>query len=240
MPSSAARARSRRPVAGTTKAPTARTSGDTTGRAPDLALVDLIALAENAVGALEDVFAALDASILREFAAIAGSIARAKEDIARLEPHYLSQRRIPDAGRELAAVVDATEDATHRIMAASERMLEAEVEDVDAYRDLVKRQVTKIFEACSFQDITGQRVGKVVETLEEIDERVGHIARALGTHETAPAPQDRESERELRKKKLMLNGPALDGEGVGQDDVDQLLDSDLPEDVQQSIDRHFD
>ena len=38
-----------------------------------------------------------------------------------------------------------------------------------------------IFEACSFQDITGQRINKVIKLLDSIDERVGKLNELFGT-----------------------------------------------------------
>ena len=55
--------------------------------------------------------------------------------------------------------------------------------------------VTRIYEACSFQDITGQRITKVVTTLKVIEEKVAHIISTFGpntepcgAHRTAMSP----------------------------------------------------
>ncbi len=40
---------------------------------------------------------------------------------------------------------------------------------------------TRIYEACSFQDITGQRITKVVATLKTIERKVAHIIGTFGT-----------------------------------------------------------
>ena len=40
--------------------------------------------------------------------------------------------------------------------------------------------VTQIYEACSFQDITGQRITKVVTTLKAIEGKVAHIISTFG------------------------------------------------------------
>ena len=198
-------------------------------------LVDLMATAENLVGSMHTIFSALDTSIFREFGSIAGSITRARDEIGRLQPHDITEEHIPGAGKELQAIVTATEDATHTIMEASEAMLEMEATDLETYKTEVEAQVMRIFEACSFQDITGQRVSKIVETLEDIDERVGRIASAFGATPGTGEKTDRELKRDARKEDQILHGPALDGEGVNQDDIDQMLSED-----QSAIDALFD
>ena len=40
--------------------------------------------------------------------------------------------------------------------------------------------VTQIFEACNFQDVTGQRISKVVKTLQLIDNRVSQLLHTFG------------------------------------------------------------
>ena len=228
MPSSRKR-RSDGAAAGTPKSgkPRAPTRGSkpqpATPQVSDLGLIELISVAESAVGSLQKVFAALDASILHEFGAIAGSIAQAREDIGQLQPDELSDKHIPQAGRELAAIVEATEDATHQIMESAERILEANGEDTDDSRALIEAEVMKIFEACTFQDITGQRVTKVVDTLQEIEARVGRIASALGTNCEDKSHTARKPNANDKDKDPLLNGPQLSGQGVAQADVDALF-----------------
>ena len=70
-----------------------------------------------------------------------------------------------------------------------------------------------IFEACTFQDITGQRISKVVGTLRYIDERVSSFIEHLRIPEDLDAVVD-ETEEERRQRELILHGPQHDGEGV--------------------------
>jgi chemotaxis protein CheZ len=84
----------------------------------------------------------------------------------------------------------------------------------------------KIFEACSFQDITGQRVAKVVETLQMIESRVGRFADAVNAKDVAGFLDEREAARHKRKENLMLNGPQLAGEGIDQKFVDDMFGGD--------------
>jgi chemotaxis protein CheZ len=110
-------------------------------------------------------------------------------------------------------------------MESAEAILDADTSDAEAYQQLVNDKVMVIFEACSFQDITGQRISKVVETLEHIESRVSRFASAIGAEDTEQPSSEKEDKRKKRKKDLILNGPAMDGEGVSQDDIDALLNS---------------
>jgi len=201
----------------------------------DVALVDLMASAEHLVESMHTIFGALDSSIFREFGQIANSITQARDEIGRLQPSDITTDHIPCAGRELEAIITATEDATNTIMDAAETLLEMEAKDLETYKAAVEGEVMRIFEACSFQDITGQRVSKVVEALQDIDERVSRISAAFGTEGTPAEKSDREATRDSRNKDLILNGPSLAGEGVDQIDVDKLLTED-----QSAIDALFD
>jgi chemotaxis protein CheZ len=91
--------------------------------------------------------------------------------------------------------------------------------DLAAYKADVDAAMMRIFEACSFQDLTGQRVTKVISTLRHIEDRVTKFADALGVKDSAQA----ESAEDARKRELLLNGPAANGPATSQDDIDALF-----------------
>ena len=110
-------------------------------------------------------------------------------------------------------------------MECAEAILEADPSDMEAYQQMVNDKMMDIFEACSFQDITGQRISKVVETLEHIESRVSRFAAAIGAKDSDQPASEKVIKRKKRKKDQILNGPALEGEGVSQDEIDALLNS---------------
>ena len=85
-----------------------------------------------------------------------------------------------------------------------------------------------IFEACSFQDITGQRIAKVVETLQHIEDRVARFAEATRTRDAGGFATADEAAKAARAEKLLLHGPQLAGQGVSQADVDSMLNAGTP------------
>jgi chemotaxis protein CheZ len=163
-------------------------------------------------------------AIVRELAAVADYIGHMKQEIAALKPNELTRERIPSANDELGNVVQATASATHTIMAAAEEILGAgDVSDKD-YRELVETRVLAIFEACSFQDITGQRIAKALDALGQIERRLNRFAKAVKVRDSADGPDPEEALRQARREVLLLNGPQNDDVAIKQDDIDALFD----------------
>ncbi len=157
---------------------------------------------------------------------LARYIAKARQEIAQLRPDELKAEKLPRAGQELEAIVMATEEATNTIMQAAEDIMAATPDDDPvAYKALADDACLKIFEACSFQDITGQRVSKVVKTIQHVEERLAALQAAWGP-DFGDAPADDVDAPEGEAK--LLNGPALEGEGVSQNEVDAMFAADDP------------
>jgi chemotaxis protein CheZ len=147
-----------------------------------------------------------------------------KQEIAALKPTELSRERIPSANDELGSVIQATASATHIIMAAAEEILGAgSLSDTD-YRALVATRILAIFEACSFQDITGQRIGRVLEALEQFEKRLDRFAKAVNVRDSADSADPEEALRQARREVLLLNGPQNEDVAIKQDDIDALFD----------------
>ncbi|QGZ37500.1 chemotaxis protein [Stappia indica] len=202
-------------------------------RQGDVTLNDVIDLAEVMTGSMREFLGAIQPTITAELTAIADEISRLKVEIVNLRPNDMKNNQIPEAGRELDAIVESTESATHTIMEAAETIMAADDMDHDAYQALVNDKMIEIFEACAFQDITGQRISKVVSALNAIDSRVSAFVERLRIAESDDAPQE-ETDEERRRRDLILHGPQHAGEGVSQADVDSMLSG-----AQDEIDRLF-
>src|SRR5208282_6542105 len=149
--------------------------------------------------------------LYRELEGLALYIEAAKAEIAALSPDDISSTYIPKATGELDAIVDATENATNVIMSAAERIERLRGEVDGGVGAVLGEAVTTIYEACSFQDIAGQRITKVVVALKHIDEKVTTLVKALGG-EIARCNKTNPSEKELARacaEKDVLNGPQL-------------------------------
>ncbi|NVJ69735.1 MAG: protein phosphatase CheZ [Alphaproteobacteria bacterium] len=187
-----------------------------------LSLTDVASVTEVLIGTMSVFFKSIDTSIYRECRSLSDYISNARKEIAALQPGDLESARIPRAGLELDAIVQQTEEATNTIMEAAEEIMGLDPDDKDNYVATSQDAVMRIFEACSFQDITGQRISKVVETLSHIETRVMELRDLLGVTE-----QDIEEAKEaagpVSEDRSLLSGPALEGEGINQTEVDALM-----------------
>jgi chemotaxis protein CheZ len=187
---------------------------------------EVMKLAALAAESMQSFCESMDATTYKELRDIARYIENMKQEIGVFQVNDLKESRIPAAGQELDAIIKATEDATNTIMENAEALMAADASDPKAYQTLVNDRIMKIFEACSFQDITGQRVAKVVETLQMIEARVGRFAEAVQARDVQGFLDEREAAREKRKEKLMLHGPQLAGKGIDQKKVDDMFGDD--------------
>jgi chemotaxis protein CheZ len=177
------------------------------------------AVTEILVASLHRYTRSIDTVLYRECQSLVDHISRARTEIAEIRPNDITERRIPRAGQELAAIIQATEEATGTIMGAAEEMMSADAADAAILKGVVDAACMRIFEACAFQDITGQRIAKVVNTLTFIEDRLN----ALRSGSFAPMSDAEEGAVEAPDEKSLLNGPALAGEGIDQGAVDALM-----------------
>lgn len=167
-----------------------------------------------------------------ELDAIYDAIGETKREIATLhrttgsESHEMC--RVTD---ELDAVVLGTEGATENILASAEfidetaNILSARLQgqDQQLVNDIQER-VIQIFESCNFQDLTGQRISKVVTAMRFIEERILKMMEIWGGIESFKEIEA--GEMPVREgDAALLNGPSLDtDDGVAsQDDIDALF-----------------
>jgi chemotaxis protein CheZ len=160
-----------------------------------------------------------------ELRKIADYIVTLRREIAVLQANEMHMAKIPNAGQELAAVVSSTEGATNEIMAIAERVLSADAQDPAAYKTLVDQEMMALFETCAFQDLTGQRIARVVKTLEHIEARVSRFATYTRVADEAGHANQKEAEEAARREKFLLNGPSIADESNSQPDIDRLLAS---------------
>ncbi len=146
----------------------------------------------------------------------------ARTEIANIRPNRISRRDIPAATDELDAVVKSTEAATFTILNAAETLSALAPNVAPEHAEVVNQVVMEIYEASNFQDISGQRIMKVVRTLRKIEERLTRLATTLGLD----ADGDLDDEAEMvDEAKGPLTGPALPQAASSQDDIDALFDS---------------
>ncbi|MGE5478062.1 MAG: protein phosphatase CheZ [Bacteroidales bacterium] len=163
-----------------------------------------------------------DLRLYREIESLADYIHAAKAEIAALRPGEIKNEFIASATDELDAIVGATEAATNEIMDAAEHLESLTPMMEPQVADRLTEITTRIFEACTFQDITGQRITKVVKMLKEIEGRVENLVKAFGSEMDSPAAK---KESAAVSDEDLLNGPQLPSNAADQAEIDRLLAS---------------
>lgn len=167
----------------------------------------------------------------KEIQELCAAIENTKKEIAAIRPPDADPDHIMMVSNELDAITKHTEQATETILTCAENIdeqahtLSQETDPAAAKLrgEEISDQVVKIFEACNFQDLTGQRINKVVSTLMFIEERVNRMMEIWGGEEGF-AGVEFEKREHADEDQALLNGPQLENEGVSQDDIDALFD----------------
>ncbi len=156
---------------------------------------------------------------------MAEAISQTRSEIASMRSQDETDCQFISATEELDAIGEATEKATSDILEAAEDVQELawvlrEKGTEDEACDRLDARATDIYTACSFQDVTGQRTGKVVKTLRFLENRVLAMIEIWGLDDVETHNNAADEER---PDAHLLNGPARRGEEVNQNDIDQLL-----------------
>lgn len=175
----------------------------------------------------------IDVAVRDDLEDLASYIRDTKSEIMNLNPEEISDDPLPSASVELDAIVNATEKATNTIMEAAEQIETVGEEVGGEVAGIILNATTQIYEACGFQDITGQRIGKIVTAMQEIENKIDDLIGVFGDgDEEARAERRRAREKrrdEMRQEAItegeLLEGPQLPEAAVSQDDIDSLFDS---------------
>jgi chemotaxis protein CheZ len=174
-----------------------------------------------------------------ELEAMKEAITSTKLEIASIHRSEYEGKGMRRVAGELDAVVGATERATTTILAAVEeietqanmlRAAGATTGNNDCVGIILDR-VIGMYEACNFQDLTGQRITKIVTVLKFVEERLDRMIDVWGGLEAFRDMAEQLPEPELEAvnendDRSLLNGPKLEAdEGhVDQSDIDALFD----------------
>lgn len=156
-------------------------------------------------------------------------VQRVRFEIAALSNSGDGEDKFATMGEQLDGVVEATKDASDSIMEAVEKNNEAVVtlkkslEDPEliGLLETIENGNNAVFEACAFQDITGQRVSKIVKSISYVEERVTALREIRGDDELEKVEL---SVVELTEDEKLLNGPQSKNAAISQDEIDALFD----------------
>ncbi len=165
-----------------------------------------------------------------ELEQIYDAIKRTRGEVEALDADAARLSEMARAARELDAIVSGTEQATQQVLQAAEDIDQAantlsaalKSEHEQGLASDIRDRVVQIFEACNFQDLTGQRVGKVIEIMAFLEEHVGRLMEIWrGIEHFKLVALDAPAEGDGK----YLNGPKLAGERghSSQDDIDAMF-----------------
>jgi hypothetical protein len=152
---------------------------------------------------------------------MAKTIARTKAEIAAIKPDVEDSGKFGEVTAELDSIVQTTETATSDILAAAEEVQEIawtlrEQGIEPEVCDLINAKATDIYAACAFQDLTGQRTGKVIQVLRYLEGRINAMIDIWGL-QREPAG---EKTAGPRAPAVLAGPPEL---GLDQADVDVMM-----------------
>lgn len=153
------------------------------------------------------------------------AVTRLYDDLAKLR-HENETQNPSYSDIQLESAVGSMQQTIHRILNSAEDIQETawalrEIGTNTEFCDRLDRNATDIQNSCSLQNLSGQRISKIVSTLQYIEKRL----KKLNNETEAPANSGVEM--------FLLNGPLLQRQGLEQNDADDILqDVYLEDDVQ--------
>ena len=161
--------------------------------------------------------------LLAEIAELSSAIHSAKAAMMPLG----ADPALRDSAGQLAAVMETTEGAANQILAATEELQEI-LSGIGAGRTPGSAEIVpplnhvleQIVAACAFQDLSSQRITKVLGLLTRVE---SHIDTVLDLLELKGVPVQRPpAPTPAPEGDGLMNGPT---ENPGQDEIDKLFDS---------------
>ncbi|MDR3437598.1 protein phosphatase CheZ [Telmatospirillum sp.] len=170
----------------------------------------------------------------KELVGLFGHMNKMRRELAVLQGH--DDGNFVTMADTLDAIVENTETASNAILESMESIEEmvSELRRIDnpavsAICSRISERSNQVFEACSFQDLTGQRITRVVNSLKFIEERVTAMVRMWGKEELAKVVEEVKAESApavVDPDKALLHGPQRDSVANSQADVDKLFSQD--------------
>ncbi|MFV0420732.1 protein phosphatase CheZ [Oleidesulfovibrio sp.] len=166
----------------------------------------------------------------------------AKDKSAAPPSEEQTDKLFSEASEQLDEILTTTKQATDDIMDVVEQQLERQAEAAALLDELEKEaspetiaklrtfnselgdNLSSIMTALSFQDLTGQRIKKIITALQRIEGTVFELYMSTGlimkAHDESPDKELAELEQETKQRMSELKGPTRD---VSQSDIDDML-----------------
>ncbi len=168
----------------------------------------------------------------KELVGLFGHMHKIRKELAEIGDPLSEKDHFATMADLLDGIVEGVDNASEKIMEnmeASEELLQkarARVTDKEVLDllDQISEHDNAVFEACAFQDLTGQRVSKVARSLKFIEEKVKQIIYMWGRDELmALVAELKLNEKEEDPDQKLLNGPQRASVAITQDEIDKLF-----------------
>ena len=174
-----------------------------------------------------------ESRLKRELVGLFGHLNQLRRELASL--HGGNDQNFASMAETLDDIVQNTEVASNTIlesMEAIDAMLESfrgtGDPEVAAACDRINDRINQVYEACSFQDLTGQRISRLVKALTFIEERVNNMIKVWGREEISKVIEEVKREKSMTKDldALLVHGPQSAATAISQSEVDKLFSQD--------------
>jgi len=187
-------------------------------QSPNLQLPDAEGYLNRVIGELRALKAPHKNTLVSVLEYLSDHIRLTRSEIGALKSGSGNAQVFSTTTDELEEIVTETARATNRIMDAAESVEKVAATLEAGPAGTLMDAVTSIYEASAFQDITGQRITKIVRALQSLEEKLASLTSAFGPLEEAqPAKPEGDA--------ALLNGPQLEKSAASQTDIDALFAS---------------
>ena len=169
----------------------------------------------------------------RELVGLFGHLNKLRKELASL--HGGHEQNFASMAETLDDIVQNTESASNTILESMESIDEMlgtlrkdATPEVNEVCDRINDRVNQVFEACSFQDLTGQRISRLVKSLTFIEDRVNSMIKVWGRDEISKVIDEVKLETTPAKTQdeVLLHGPQSTSAAISQNEVDKLFSQD--------------
>ncbi|NVK20261.1 MAG: protein phosphatase CheZ [Methylocystaceae bacterium] len=164
-------------------------------------------------------------------------ITKIKSELAAIKHPKSSVDHFNTVAEQLNTICETTEDATNTIMESAEGILTAvdelsanvKYDEAQQSCNTIMDSTNKIFESCSFHDLTGQRISKIVRIMNRLEGTLDSLVKIVGPKGLEEMPIDSDETIEdvigMKDGDIAMHGPQTMNEAVSQDDIDALFGS---------------
>ena len=185
----------------------------------NLQLPDAHGYLDRVIGELRAIEAPHKNTLVNVLEYLSSHIRATRSEIGALRSGSGNPQMFSTTTDELEEIVTETARATNRIMDAAEAVEKVAATLESGPANALMDATTSIYEASAFQDITGQRITKIVRALQSLEEKLAALATAFG-------PLDESVGEEMPQgDAALLNGPQRESTAASQTDIDALFAS---------------